>query len=234
MKSLTYLCAFGGLWAASCGTPSPTFNTYVSILIDRTDPITARPTAQSIVSGVGLNTNPAMGLQIRIGYISDKDINSTVVLTLDSESFFTGNATIRAAQVRRFVITVQRTLDSMNTAGTCAHSIIYRTVATQANYLSHLHAGRKYLIVLSDLLEHSTLSFYDPATLRMLKTHPYTIAQQFEHDEQLANLTGVDMWFLYDPSSYANNASFMSVATFFKSVFEKHGAVIHLDKQFMP
>jgi len=234
MKSLAYIFAFWGLCAASCDTPSPAFNTCVSILIDRTDPVTICPTAQSIVSGIGLRANPAMGLQIRIGYISDMDINSTVALTLDSESFFNGNATIRAAQVQRFIATVQRSLDSMKAAGTCQHSVIYRTVATQANYLSRLSAAHKYLLVLSNMLEHSTVSFYDPATLRVLKVHPDTIAQQFERDEPLVNLTGVDMWFLYDPTSYADNASFMNVAGFFKTVFEKHGATVHLDKQFMP
>ena len=118
---------------------------------------------------------------------------------------------------------------------TCAHSIVYRTIAREANTIATSRATYKHLLVFSDLAEHTPdISFYDPRTIDHLQKSPQSFAQQLEATLPLKQLNGVDVWFLYNPSNYAKNNAYMKIAGFYQHMFTAHGAVPHVANKFQP
>jgi hypothetical protein len=218
-----------------CATTKEPFDTDIAIVVDKTDRMTTYPTADEIISQLGLKDDPWQGVRITATYISDRDINDLTVLTLEAENEWSGNVIVRKAKIQRFVKQVQRCLTAMQYNGTCPYSIIYRTVARQANRLSTSKAKRKLLLVYSDLYENDVdLNFYDPKVIHRLKTTPQSIITQLEANAPLKPLKGLQLWLIYNPTSFKQNNDYMVIAGFYEHLFMAHGAVTHIANKFIP
>jgi len=218
------------LWlCTSCNDSKQTLETDVTVVVDKTDKMTVYPTADEITSPLGLKNNPWQGLRFTATYISDKDINDVTVLTLDAENQWDGNILIRKAKVRHFVKQVQECLAGMKYTGTCPYSIIYRTIARQANGLTGSTAKRKLLLIYSDLCENDAdLNFYDRKVMNRVKNNPQSIAVQLEATVPLNPLNGVQVWLLYSPGSFKQNNDYMPVANLYKQMLKAKGATVHI------
>jgi len=227
------------LWAAtyclnSCNNSAIT-NIDIAVIVDKTDRMTAYPNANEIISQLGLQDNPWQGVRITATYISDRDINDVSVVTLESENEWSGNKMIRKAKIEHFTKELQQCLTGMKYNGTCPYSIVYRTIARQANRLAASTANRKLLLVYSDLYENDTaLNFYDPRVINRLQTNPRSITAQLEATVPLKPLSGLQLWLLYNPASFSQNNRYMTVATFYQQLFSVHGAITHISNKFQP
>jgi hypothetical protein len=225
--------AFG--LCASCKNDTASFDTDLTVIVDKTDRMTAYPTADEITSQLGLKDDLWQGVRITATYISDKDINDVTVLTLESENQWSGNIMMRKAKIQHFVKQLQHCLSEMKYSGTCPYSIIYRTIARQADKLATSNAHRKLLLVYSDLYENDTdLNFYERNKMNRLRTNPLSIALQLETTEPLKRLIGLQMWLIYNPTSYKQNQAYMTIAEFYQHLFTTHGAVTHIANKFLP
>jgi hypothetical protein len=89
--------------------------------------------------------------------------------------------------------------------------------------------------VYSDLCEHTPdFSFYAPGAIARLQKAPQIIEQQFEATVQLKQLNRVELWLLYNPASNRQNNAYMPIAGFYKCLFIKYGATVHIANKFLP
>ena len=181
---------------------------------------------------LALDQNPWRGYRVVLSHISDVALNDHTVIDLEPENEWSGNKLLRAATIARFKKHLQRSLDTMKSSGTCNHSIIFQTVAAEANRLAASGAATKYLIVVSDLMEHSTVSFYDRTTLTTLQSNPDRITKQLETITPLSSLANMQVWLLNSPGSYEQNTTYMIVAGFYKHHLEAKGAQVHINTKF--
>jgi hypothetical protein len=234
--TIKYIPLFIALWLLiSCDDNKLLFDTDITIIVDKTDRMTAYPTADEITGQLGLKDNPWQGLRITTTYISDKDINDVTVLTLEAENEWSGNIMLRKAKIQHFIKQLQRSLTAMVNTGTCPYSIIYRTIARQANRLMSSQAHSKLLLVYSDLYENGPdLTFYDSKVLTRMQNNPQSIATQLGPTAPLRPLKGLQLWLIYNPSSFKQNNGYMVIAGFYQHLFNAHGAEAHIANKFVP
>lgn len=220
---------------SSCTETTSVFDIEMAIVVDKTDRMSIYPTADEIISQLELKDNPWQGVRITATYISDRDVNDVTVLQLDAENEWSGNMMIRKAKIKHFVKGLQECLSAMKYSGTCPYSIVYRTVARQANRLAASNSNKKFLLIYSDLYENTAdMSFYDPKIITRLQQHPQSIEAQFEATVPLGSLSGLNVWLIYNPANYRENSAYMAIANFYQRLFTEHGAVTHIANKFMP
>jgi hypothetical protein len=218
---------------SACTTQQPLFDTDITIIVDRTDPMALYPTAEAVTAPLGLNRNPWQGVRVAVTYISDRDINQTSMVTLDRESEWSCNLTIRKAKVQHFVRQLHHCLTGVKSANFCQHSIIYRTIARQANMLAASLAPAKYLLVYSNLYENDEVNFYDPQLFDMIRNSPQSIQKRLGAATPIGALTGLQVWLLFNPVSYKENNNYMVLAGFYQHLLQEHGATVHIGNKFM-
>jgi hypothetical protein len=81
-------------------------------------------------------------------------------------------------------------------------------------------------------MENSEVSFYNRETLGLLKSDPRRVQDLLEKDRALNDLHGVEIWLVFDPSSYEQNGTYMTVATFYKDLLESKGATVRIKQSF--
>ena len=196
--------------------------------------VAAFPSADEFISQLNLKEQPYQSICVRISTISDKDLNSATVLSLEKEDEWASNITIRRAKIQHFAKQLQQCLSAIQGADTSCHSIIYRAVAAQANRLAASPAKRKYLIVYSNLYENSDINFYNPGTLRVLQNNPNIIQQRLEQEVALHSLNGLDTWLIYNAISYRDNNHFKPIVALYQRILQAHGSTVHVDTKFQP
>ncbi|HVW97070.1 MAG TPA: hypothetical protein VHA56_13955 [Mucilaginibacter sp.] len=233
MKAIFNYCVgvvLTGCLFSACNTTTIRDDKELVIVLDQSDPLRLKPNADEIDSYLGLKQDLWQGIKVNVTFISDKDVNAEKVITLEKGNRLMGNAQMRTAQIAHFKKDLHTALGGMQTGGSLDHSIIYRAVAKQLNALSASEAINKSMVVYSDLMENADVSFYDPATVALLKTNPGAIQKQLEQNVPLRNLSGIHIWLLSDPGSFEENNTYMAVANMYKQLFESKGATVHIEK----
>ena len=233
MKKLTILLI--GLIVSltiACKKHQPEYDKDITLVIDRTDKMTAYPTAQGNILVLDFEGHPWQAVRVTVTNISATDINNSTTITLAGESEWMGNLDIRKAKIKRFKQKLSALLTIACTATTCDHSIIYRSIAKASNSLAKCDATERWLVVASDLKENSSINFYSARVVDSLRLHPATMRKRLEQTEPLSTLTGVKVVFLYNPASYKDNISYMALATFYQGLFTVHHATTYLDSKF--
>src|SRR5690606_30999643 len=86
----------------------------------------------------------------------------------------------------------------------------------------------KWVICFSDLLENSTVNFYDKHHLALLKSNPDSVEHRLMSSIQKEDISGVSILMVYKPKDYADNMRFVVISDFYKKVFEKYGADVQI------
>ena len=123
-------------------------------------------------------------------------------------------------------------LSKIRTADTCMHSIIYRNIARECSLLSKSNARNRYLIIFSDFLEHSEISFYDSRTIEILKADPEAMQRRLEATEPMPDISGMNVWLIFSAGTYEENSRYMTVARFYRHLLESHGGTVHIETKF--
>jgi len=231
MKTLVFYLLAMGIVLIACKKPSNPYDTAITVMVDETDTLPVYPTTQTLLSPFKLSDDPWQGMQISLVGIADKDVNAIITVSLEKEDRLTGNLTIRRAKVQRFITELQNAVATFR-PHKCPRSIIFRAVAEQATQLANSAANKRYLLVFSDLLENSEVSFYNPQTLALLKNSPATMEKQLQCNIRIPSLNGMQVWFLFAPSSYSQNNVYMPIARFYESIYRAHNADVHVATQF--
>ena len=199
------------------------------ILIDRTDPLTVYPNANEILSSLGINNDRWQGIKITVSEITDKDVNRKVVVAIEKENKYLGNPKIRAAKIERFKSYLAKALIISDSVSSFAHSIIYCPLAKHLNDLSSSKVDDKYLFIYSNMMENSDLNFYDKFTFSLQKDNPKLIEQKLEKNLAIHDLSNINIWIIYKPNSFEENATFMSASHFFEHLFISKNALVRIE-----
>src|SRR3569623_457732 len=96
MKKLTILLI--GLIVSltiACKKHQPEYDKDITLVIDRTDKMTAYPTAQGIILVLDFEGHPWQAVRVTVTNISATDINNSTTISLAGESEWMGNLDIR-------------------------------------------------------------------------------------------------------------------------------------------
>lgn len=200
------------------------------LLIDITEPLRAWPQADELAALFDFGSGNRNGASLTVSELNDVSYNKQVAFVLpQGGNAFTTNRFGRTHEVEAFTQAITAYLDSLtrDTIIGRPKSSLYVPLAMHLNQLAQSNADDRYVIVYSDMMEHSTrLSFYDPATLALLARDPDSIAARLERMAPLVDLSGIRLAFIYQPTDSAADDTFRLVSGFFKSYFEAHGAAV--------
>lgn len=225
MKSFKYFIA--ALLFLACSNTQNN-DMLISIFVDRTDPFSFQTNDIDIVGLSDLDKNLWQSVSVEFSTISNIDINTIQSVSIPSENSWIGNKQMRNHKLEKFKREVQNTLQRTTSDTSLDHSIIYRIIATKLNELAKNKTGNKHLIILSDLMENSQISFYDKTTFALLTSNPKELETMLQKECKLEGLSDLQVWFLFKPNGYEQNNRYMIVANFYKHLFESKGAVVHV------
>lgn len=229
---VAFICAIGlGLSSCNFSSEAPVIDSCNVIMIDTTDPLLVYPDIDQMEHVLKLEDNLWQGVEVHVGTINDRDVNSIHSMILPKENRITGNIQERQNRVGFFQ------LDLVDALAKCRpqnppylnHSIIYRTLVEQLNMLAKSTAKNKNLVVYSNLYENSDLAnFYDPKTFKILQNTPGKILGKFMDAEVLYSLDGINVWLVYQPIDYQDNLHYMEVSKLYRDLFSAEGATVHI------
>jgi hypothetical protein len=208
-------------------THQPLTTTEVVILKDVTDKSLSQPNANEVLSLYG-QEKASSGRIFRFSYISDVSYNKTLEAKLEAESEWSSNEFERKNKIKQFQNTVADMLtDSIKETPGKNYSSIYIPIANNLYILSQSKSTKRVLIVFSDLMENTAnLSFYRQKDFSLLKSKPEQIQKQFESQATVSSLTGIEIYFVYQPSDPISDERFQAVSKFYKKLLEDKGAKV--------
>jgi hypothetical protein len=207
-------------------------STDVRLLIDETDPQISQPEAHQILEIFGLGTNAWNGAYFEARSITDIDYTKAYSVSIPAVSFLDrqlSNDIARRKSVEDFSKGTVAILDTLKKDSIGKrHSSVYRVIVTELNDVATENlASRKIVLVYSDLRENSSvLNLYDSNTLTLLKTNPDSIANIFQKQVAIGNLTGVEVFLVYEPSQYIDNESYRLISGLYQNMLEGKGAKV--------
>ena len=72
----------------------------------------------------------------------------------------------------------------------------------------------------------NSLSFYNNKDFKKLKTKPDEIQNYFETMQSINSLSGIEVYFIYQPTDIANDEQFRIISGFYKKMLESKGAKV--------
>jgi len=204
----------------------------VSVVVDITDSMASFPESNSIIKLYDLQANPWNGGSFEARSITDISMNRSYTVKIPSNRFtdrVLSNEIERKKSVKRFTEGVSEIVDSIsaNHIGR-KRSSVYRLIANELIRLSTMtSADRKILLIYSDLREFSDfLNLYDKRNMVLLKSRPDSIAQLFSNQVALPDLSGIEVWFVFQPVKYEEDESYLLISQVYKGMLEANGAKV--------
>ncbi len=207
-------------------------DTVMCLMVDQTDPLTVKPEASTLLAPFRLKENPWQGITIKIVNVAATDVHRTETVSLPSENEYTGNLTVRTANIARFKDKLQRCLASFDCIHSCPRSIIFRSVQQEATLLARSTAPRRLLVLYSDLRENSNVNFYNPETLELVRRNPALVAKKLTENKGMPDLSGIHVYLLYSPASYKQNEVYMPIAHMYEQTYTARHAHVYIQSQF--
>lgn len=203
------------------------------IVIDRTEAIPQVPEAEEVYQLLGIDTNLWTGYRVTFQTIGAVDYQKATVVELLAEDPADGNTERRKKQVARFKTRIAECLQKLRepVTITVSNSVIYRIIAGAANSLTESSSprSRKCVCIFSDLRELTPdCNFYDEITLKQIKENPDEIIKKLEQQKALKDLAGTSVFFVFDPPSTDENATYRAISTMYERLFTRHHANVHI------
>lgn len=207
-----------------------TNKTEITVIRDLTDKFNAMPNAEEIKSLYELENNIWDEGLFRLIDLTDLNINKTNQANINAENFLFGNKYKRKDKVKAFLAKIHKIISFTDTKAVGKdNSAVYYPIAMELNRLSKSKASTKLMLIYSDLMENTnTLTFYDKNTLKKLKTKPDYIQQNFESQLKLANLSGIKIYLIYQPTNTKQDEDYKVVSDFYRKLFESKGAIVEI------
>ena len=212
------------------GCSTKTYNEMdVSVVSDKSEVgFIAKPDSAEIKNLFPFKDSIWNGFRFRTFPLTDVDYNPAYTTEIASEFQIVSNNYTRKDRVKDFLSGVDKAIEKLNSVPVGRpNSCIYVPIATELNRLSLSNAKRRILIVYSDFMEFSTLAdFYKKSTLETIKSNPDSIQGILENRIQLSNLSGIEVYIIYQPRNLVENNQYTIVTAFWKAMLEKKGAKV--------
>lgn len=207
----------------------------VSVINDKTDSILLHPGA-TLLPVLGLSQNKNRAVTFRYCEITDKTLIPVINLTLPSGET-TKNKNVRneplfrEQEILNLYDSIKKIFNSAATnRGYLDHSECFKTIASELTVLTQNKSPKKYLLVYSNLYEHSSIwSLYSADARQTLFNNPQNILELFEKTKLLpGNLKGIQVIFIYEPLDMKDDQIFNAVVAIYKTLIEKRGGTCRI------
>lgn len=202
----------------------------VITLADTTDVQPQYPDTSVILQYLGLNEGIWDGCYLEASTICEATYSPSYLHELPYKERIMENLQEREAEVFNFKKDIQASFDKVRPrgGGATGHSVIFSRIWVSAVKLHGMDYEHKWVICFSDLLENSTVNFYDKRHLALLKSNPDSVEHMLMSSVQKDDISGVSILMVYKPKDYADNMRFVVISDFYKKVFEKYGADVQI------
>lgn len=206
----------------------------VSLVLDVTDPRGYWPTPEQMLQQFNCKETPDAECVFRLRSISDKRLTPITMFhladtkSMDKENtendpqFRNKNITAFYAMTRKAITDFYKKTD---TSQSLTNSECFATIADELAFLAKDVSDQKLLIVVSDLMEKSTIAdFYTNST-----SNTKLIIGQLDRANLLPqNLTGISVIFLFNPRDRKEDQAFGFIASAYKQLLESKGAEVKI------
>ena len=221
------LLAVTGFFFQSCNGNH--YSVDETILADRTEPgYLSNPDTESIEKFLPLSNDIWQGYHFRMLTLNDVAFSHVYEAQLEPACQYLSNIYNRQDEEKNFFATIDSGFQvAMSVPAGRPHSSIYIPLANELQRLSESSAKRKILIAYSDMIENtSIMRFYNPETLELLKTNPDSVKKIFESEVALPNLSGIEVYIIYQPKNETYSEWFRASSGFYKAWLESKGAKV--------
>lgn len=208
--------------------------TDISIIGDRTDVLKQVPSndVQPIynIYNIDDDNNLYNGYRLRFRDVADISQTDVQSLSVGAVSPLLSNNNERVAELKSFKDKVKEVFENAkkNYQQTENRSFVFSTVVTEANFLSHSDAQNKYLIIFSNMLDHTDdyLDIYNPVMRDLIVRHPEQVMQSLESKMKIESLKGVKVIVVYQAQDHdiSEERLFLISKNFYEALLRRHGA----------
>lgn len=212
-----------------------THETTFSIMRDVTDPQAAHPDPTELIEQLDLNQHKHDAFTFRFINLSDVSMNQITQFSLKASPVLLSNEIARDKEVKEMESTILAHLNNVDQDSLGrSHSSIYLPIAKELMMLCSSGSDRKVLVVYSDLMENTDqLSFYKEQSTAMLQSNSKGIKSIFESIQILPDLRGVQVYFIYQPSSQNADVLYKRISTIYKDLLTEKGARVYIQPNFI-
>ena len=200
----------------------------VAVLMDITEQYLAKPNSDDILKLYDFKQNLWNGGVFRLSDISHVSLNPTEQINIEPQNQWLNNKFQREKEIEDFQKKLANIVNqAVQTKTGKNNSSVYLPIADELNQLRESKATKKILLVYSDLMENTnSLSFYNNKDFKKLKTKPDEIQNYFETMQSINSLSGIEVYFIYQPTDIANDEQFRIISGFYKKMLESKGAKV--------
>jgi hypothetical protein len=206
--------------------------TNVIVLRDITDKDILQPSARDVLVLYNLTgENKWNGAIFRFSNLTDVSLNASSEFELQAENQWLSNELTRAKEIKQFQSEVSGNIsDAANDPVGKSHSSLYLPMVNALIDLSRSPAQKRILLIYSDLMENDPgLSFYNEKTFSLLQSNPKSINAVLSNWESVPNLSGITIYFLFQPVDVVQDTQYRTVSQFYKNLLEEKGATVFIE-----
>lgn len=218
----------------SCNTdvpPTPN-DTTVVVLSDPTDIHLLSPDSATLWPFLNIKEHPWSSYRVEVGAISNIAYAPTTTVFLKAENRSQSSMGIRKKKIAKFKRDLFPLLYKHQCKGSTNEldqSVIYRTLIYHLKRLQDSKDAIRQLLVYSDLMEYSDVKdFYKKETMIRIRNNPDEFAQELEAIEPIGDLTGIEIYLLFQPRDFEESKRYVTVSNFYKRLFEQKGATVYI------
>lgn len=212
-------------------------STAISTVVDRTDPLTVLPEAESILGIYGFADDKDKAASFRITAITDRLLNPQIEYNIPTGAISKKNDLhddphYREKVVLGFYEAVRKAISNVSTTKLSGPSLnnseCFNTIAKEIREISKSSADKKYLLVFSDIQEKSKIfDCYTEESKRMLNGNKNQIVALFDKTHLLPDtLKGLTVFFIYQPKNRQDDQQYFKMTDVYKQLLESRGAVV--------
>lgn len=213
----------------ACAKQNQHNTTIVSGLFDVTDKYISKPDATKIITFYDFDKDKWNGGTFNFSAITKVSLNPVAYNEVGEANPLLSNEFDRNKEIEQFKKKMTEEIARVEqTECGQSNSSIYQPMVVELNRLAHSVADRKILLVYSDLMENTTLVSYYHKDLTTLIREPEKLTEKLLKIQALDDLTGITIFFIYQPQDTKGDAVYNLVAGYYTSLFESKGAKVTL------
>jgi hypothetical protein len=226
--ALITLLSIAILFAACTGDSHKT--TAVVGLWDRTDPGIPKPDASGIIQLYGFEKDKWNGGYFQFSAINAVSLNPSEQYEIGKANPYLSNEFKRSEELKQFQNNISEIIENAgHSKSEENNSSIYLPLVNALNSLAKNKADRKILLLYSDLMENTDkVSFYRKKDISLLIKEPKELMEELESMQALDDLSGIEVYFIYQPTNLKSDTLFQLVSNFYKTLLEKKGAGVFI------
>lgn len=232
IKLTCILCLLAACSKQHEGTVAPA--TEITIITDLTDTLAVYPQAEPILALYGFNNNADQGATFRQVLLTDKKLNPTEDISLETRKVSDSHNTNDDVEYREQIVyafqdAVRKALEDFPkryAIHPLGHSECFATISSELNRLAASTASQRILIVYSDLMENEEdISVYSDANQQLLHKNPAKVAKILSRRCPLPEkLVGVTVYFVFNPPDRNSDTKYGNMVSLYERLLKARGA----------